>query len=652
MDVGHMEQLNKIRFEFELSFKNEQQTFMRGVMDLMNTQKKSWQTHYEQAITKLEQEFQRRLATSLHMETDKVEVKGENNIPGGDVAAKGRPRKRTATTSIMDLPVDILQRILRSVCAEKQVEKGVGGVSKAQVKCVSRVCTKWHHAVRSSYKRAICDSFDVETVLRQLHTAPNVTHVSVPRVLDTQRELVRRLATEFPLITSFHLSIDGTKEALDILALFLSLKTNIQELELSLHLRGLDGFDCSHKALEDMDFSGQAHLKKLAIDYSITFPESSRDGDRWRVPVSTTLARLANLQELHITVQHYSVSAPLPPWLAQLPAFVGLEIFSEEEAPSRAFLDFVRTATGLRKLTFYGYLEDGRGMDVISWLGHLTSLTLYSHDRTTLPPVGSFLLSPSLVELDMPSDLFASIKRPLPLLKALTLAPPGSAAIPMDHFAFTPNLTSLHLELWDEEAGWPRLGHLAGLASLSLELFLMEVITDANYPFLNVPTPQRAWTRSLRNLQCQLAKASTWLDAVVLVVEKPEATARRLAARRAALAELAVARRLQEELQASMAELRQDLVFGVDLELEVRVRREKIDELAGEMYVIRRALLEAKSERDALMKDVNEWAGEQRRLVKELDQILQHRKALEGEVLAKERELAILRNDFGGVPFF
>eukprot|EP00897_Mesotaenium_endlicherianum_P008054 jgi/Mesen1/7277/ME000373S06342 len=132
----------------------------------------------------------------------------------------------------------------------------------------------------------------------------------------------------------------------------------------------------------------------------------------------------------------------------------------------------------------------------------------------------------------------------------------------------------------------------------------------------------------------------------------------RAAAERAVHAELADARRLQEELQASVGELRQELVgaqlFGVDLELEMRVRGEKIDELEGEverrdaqMYAIRRALLETKSERDALMKDVNEWAGEKRRLVKELDQIWRHREALEGEVLAKEGELAILRNDFG-----
>eukprot|EP00897_Mesotaenium_endlicherianum_P008055 jgi/Mesen1/7278/ME000373S06344 len=261
--------------------------------------------------------------------------------------------------------------------------------------------------------------------------------------LDQHRKFLRRMAVEFPLITSFRLNIGGTAEALDNLALFLRLKTNIQELHLWLSPYCIDSWEDCHKAVEDMDFSAQVHLRKLTIDFSIIFPYAYQDGDRWRMPVSTSLAQLANLQELHITVQQPSAVAPLPLWLAKFPAFVRLEIFSEEWHPSLLFLDSVCAMTGLKQLSLEGYLEDGRGMDVIPWLNRLTSLILYSSDDMTPLVVDPFLLVPSLVKLHMPSNMFGRMRTPLPLLKALSLAPPGFIADPAKYFELAPSLRSL-----------------------------------------------------------------------------------------------------------------------------------------------------------------------------------------------------------------
>eukprot|EP00897_Mesotaenium_endlicherianum_P008056 jgi/Mesen1/7279/ME000373S06343 len=132
-----------------------------------------------------------------------------------------------------------------------------------------------------------------------------------------------------------------------------------------------------------MDFTPLVHLKKLAISYFVNILDRNRGGNRWRIPVSRTLARLANLQELHITVHRSAVTAPLPPWLAQLPAFVGLGIESEHEAPSGVFMDSLRAMTGLKTLSVMGELDDrdGQFMDTIARMSRLTSLVIQSDKK-------------------------------------------------------------------------------------------------------------------------------------------------------------------------------------------------------------------------------------------------------------------------------
>eukprot|EP00897_Mesotaenium_endlicherianum_P006726 jgi/Mesen1/6081/ME000031S05355 len=118
-----------------------------------------------------------------------------------------------------------------------------------------------------------------------------------------------------------------------------------------------------------MDYTPQAHLQKLTLDFT------HLSGDRCSIPVSTTIAQLAGLQELHVKVGGLAKVATLPSWLAELPAFVGLRIDFDVD-PCSSFLDFLRKTTGLRELVITGHLLTAPEYEVVSKMSCLTSLEL------------------------------------------------------------------------------------------------------------------------------------------------------------------------------------------------------------------------------------------------------------------------------------
>eukprot|EP00897_Mesotaenium_endlicherianum_P006728 jgi/Mesen1/6083/ME000031S05352 len=340
--------------------------------------------------------------------------------------SKGSSKQSRASTSILDLPVGILEPILQSACVDTQkglVNGRIGGISGAEVKCMSSVCTRWRDVVRSSCQRACCDSLrDIDVALSQLHTLKNVTHVRVRKALTGKHaRFLRALATEFPLLTSFHLSFGAYVEDLEMLSLLLSLKTDIRKLQVVMES---DSFECTtwdcHRTLENMDYTRQVHLKKLTLDFihlrKITFPDCI--GGEYSIPVSTTLAQLAGLQELHFKVGDLAKVATLPPWLAELPAFVGLRVDFDEN-PCSSFLDSLGKMTSLKELVMTGHLVNAPEYEVVSQLRCLTSLEL--NEIETITAVGPIGLATTLQKLCCPGEVLPKVTTSLPLLEELAL---------------------------------------------------------------------------------------------------------------------------------------------------------------------------------------------------------------------------------------
>eukprot|EP00897_Mesotaenium_endlicherianum_P006734 jgi/Mesen1/6089/ME000031S05360 len=383
-------------------------------------------------------------------------------------------KQSKASTSILDLPVGVLEPILKSVCVDiwKRLASGrAGGISGAQVKCMSSVCTRWRDVVRSSYQRACCGSLrNIDMALSQLHTLKNVTHIRVREALTRKHaRFMRALATEFPLLTSFHLTFGV--EDLEMLSLLLSLKTDIRELQLvmkSLYLESTT-WDGYRKALEDMDYTPQVHLKKLTLNFTrlsnVSFPDFSSDG--CCIPVSTTLGELAGLQELHVKVGNSAGWANLPLWLAELSAFVGLQI-KYHDNPWSSFLDSLGKMTGLKELVIAGHMLNALEYGVVSKMSRLTSLVL--GESTVSTSVGPVCLTTTLQKLRCAGEVLPKVSMSLPLLEELTLTDVSIEASQLAFFQRTPNVHFLHLTLLQRKGAWPHLKHLAGLTSLSLDL--------------------------------------------------------------------------------------------------------------------------------------------------------------------------------------
>eukprot|EP00897_Mesotaenium_endlicherianum_P006105 jgi/Mesen1/5522/ME000279S04728 len=420
-----------------------------------------------------------------------------------------------ALGSISDLPEDILAGILLSVCVNPEGPGGAERVSMRQVRVLCSVCTTWRDVLRSSWERASCSlTRNANVALQELRSLRNVTHVSILEASESTRPgwLWRGLTAGFPLLTSFHLAVGGTYQALEDLSLFLSLGTNIQELSLafdnSRHLkfmRAVGVFDSYSRyyhryleSLEAMDFASLAHLKKLTLDFrKISLPSQYLNGRCF--PVSRTLAQVASLEEIHISVKN--LSSPLPPWLAALPALAGVRLTGN---PGASVLDPEASMTQLRELSIRSFAMGAREMDAVSRMTRLTALQLVSLGGQE-SPLPLLRLSPTLRRLELGCAIVPQNAVPLPNLEDLTLR--VTAAVQPDYFAFTPGLRKLDLSL-ERDVVWPRLEHhLTQLTFLALDLS-SEV--DPGEPPLHVWRIDEAHTRSLRVLvlrTCRLLPA-------------------------------------------------------------------------------------------------------------------------------------------------
>eukprot|EP00897_Mesotaenium_endlicherianum_P004043 jgi/Mesen1/3667/ME000202S02758 len=421
-------------------------------------------------------------------------------------------RKKTsgvaqAMASISDLPDDILKRILLRVCVYNTLYSRVDGdpmsvfllhdpggrkeqVCKRRVRSLSSVCTRWRDVLLSQIKRvsrSLEEEGSANRALRELHSLRSVTHVSVYGASGnkvTRRFLRGLVATGFPLLTSLHITLTLSKDhaALDQLSLFLYLKTNFQEMYVAFRYVGsddsydddvgdmLESFKFYCEILEDMDFAPQARLKRLTLNY-LDLSIFSKRLDTPHFPVSTSLARLASLEELCLRL--HTLKMPLPPWLAELPAFVGLRISLPRDLPPQVEHS-VRLVTGLRELSIQCYEVGAREMDLVSRMTRLTALQLHSsaYSRSTglATSQGTLRLgpSPTLRKLDISVDVVPKwTGLPLLLLEDLTLS--DTAAVQPDYFAFTPNLRKLDVFL-SKGMAWPRLEFLSQLTSLSVDL--------------------------------------------------------------------------------------------------------------------------------------------------------------------------------------
>eukprot|EP00897_Mesotaenium_endlicherianum_P008025 jgi/Mesen1/7250/ME000373S06321 len=408
---------------------------------------------------------------------DFVGTEGEIELECQESTSENNSEMAQAVASISDLPDGILEPILRSACAD--ANSRAKKLSTLQVHRLSSVCARWRDVLLSTCQRALCSfSKDADGALRELRSLKNVTHVSIDRASENEASgvLLRGLALGFPLLTSFTFALRGDHRALDKLSSFLSLRTNIQVLGLLFDTTRAFQNEGSclryRKALEDLDFASQARLRKLTLDCCqlSAGPLGALDGGRY-FPVSPTLAQVASLEELRISV-HF-LDAPLPPWLAELPAFFGLKIWDHSDAPPPVVAS-LRSMTGLRELALQCLEVGPKEMDLISRMRQLTTLEL-RWDISLTPgdsaPNDSSLLSWSasrtLQKLKLCGDVMPRNATPLPLLEDLTLE--ASTAIQPNYFAFTPSVRRLEMVLYEGTA-WPNLACLSQLTSLSLSV--------------------------------------------------------------------------------------------------------------------------------------------------------------------------------------
>eukprot|EP00897_Mesotaenium_endlicherianum_P010753 jgi/Mesen1/9706/ME000069S09105 len=190
-----------------------------------------------------------------------------------------------------------------------------------------------------------------------------------------------------------------------------------------------------------------------------------KDCHACRIPVSPTVAQLAGLQRLHISIsnQHQSGLPPLPPWLAEVPAFVKFGYQIGRNSSPRLLMDSLRVMTGLQELLLIALEED---CNVVSCMSQLTSLVLALVPART-PPAASelLLLSTHLVKLAIRGNNIPQNETPLPHLEDLSLD--IGLAIQPNYFAFTRHLRSLRLAVRKELEVWPCLEYLTQLTSLS-----------------------------------------------------------------------------------------------------------------------------------------------------------------------------------------
>eukprot|EP00897_Mesotaenium_endlicherianum_P006718 jgi/Mesen1/6074/ME000031S05345 len=440
-------------------------------------------------------------AINPHRHADALEVRSKEIVAAKshtELQAPGRlhkvsSKKARTSTSILDLPVGILERILQSACVDTertQTDGQIKGISKNTVECITRVCTRWRDLVRSSCKIARCDSLtEPDVALSQLETLRNVTHVQVSRFLEYEHlGFLRKLATGFPLLTFFDLSFRGSQKDLEVLSLFLSLKTDIQELTLytAKFVPDPGNWNLYRGTLESLDFTPQVHLKKLTL--SVRYDPLPRFTGGFCIPVSTTLTQLAGLEELHITVDEFAEEAYLPPWLAELPAFVGLRSVNMNGAPCSSFINSLARMTSLEELFLTGVTFNASEMGAVSKLSHLTSLII--EESKFAASMAPFCPTTTLRELSCPGEVLPLLGTTLSLLEELTVMDMSLVKTSKPtYFARTPNIRSLTLLIREERGAGPPLEHLTGLTSLCL---------DETFEYYDAESPSGTYARHRR----------------------------------------------------------------------------------------------------------------------------------------------------------
>eukprot|EP00897_Mesotaenium_endlicherianum_P005621 jgi/Mesen1/5087/ME000252S04204 len=299
----------------------------------------------------------------------------------------------------------------------------------------------WRDLLHSSCTRASCrEGSHADMALRELRSYRNATHVLAPVTLQEEDppRFLKGLAAEFPLLTSFHLTVSGNLRNLCHLSLFLSLKTDARELHPASSDEAFnkrDSATCRRyaEALEALDFAAQARLEKLTLDYDdLNFPSDALEGSCFPRNAVTADGPAGAPRQ-----RRRPGSSPGAPWLASLPAFAGLQFRRNPRAPPLV-LDSLGAAE----------------RDAISRLSQLASLELrwtpVFRRAAAAAAEGPLLSSPLLLTTALhqqhcQGDVIPHNARQLPLLEDLSLE--ATAAIQFGYFAFTPALRSLSLSL-------------------------------------------------------------------------------------------------------------------------------------------------------------------------------------------------------------
>eukprot|EP00897_Mesotaenium_endlicherianum_P004049 jgi/Mesen1/3672/ME000202S02763 len=240
-------------------------------------------------------------------------------------------------TGLADLPDEVLGCILEFAGRTKK-----GGVHMRRVTALSSVCRRWLGLLRCCYTRVrLRDSSNVKAALGVLQTCKRVSHVELGDK-DVQRESRRQLLawlanSSCPQLKSLTLHVGGevedeVKEAVADVALVLQRCTSLQELHLEFAFCTL-WETCSksfllrfHAMLHALDFSNLVCLKKLTLVYQSIYVDIEDYLLDLPVPVNESLARLLELETLHLTLPASMLGLELPEWLGRLKSFASLTL--------------------------------------------------------------------------------------------------------------------------------------------------------------------------------------------------------------------------------------------------------------------------------------------------------------------------------------
>eukprot|EP00897_Mesotaenium_endlicherianum_P010419 jgi/Mesen1/9405/ME000614S08660 len=313
------------------------------------------------------------------------------------------------STSIADLPDDILGAILRAATWHKQ------------------------GSVDMKHRARLAGKADVPSALSTLQTYESVTHVRLDTSNLCGQDLLSPLAEGFPLLTSFDIELWHGWEAFPDLAPFLSRRTSLGNLRLRFvdrpTLADLPSLMAFHLAVSNVGAGARlpAWLGELRSFASLSVTCNRRQHPR---QLLRSLAAMWSLRELRL---HFASQFRIG----------SFEIGAAELAP----------LAGLRSLTALSL-----------------SYQRLSDAESAVECLARAAFGPRLHRLHLRCDRLPRLRAPMPLLEELLLdvSAPG-VHVQSDLFAHAPALRSLDLRLEDTPL-WPRLReHLTGLTSLGVD---------------------------------------------------------------------------------------------------------------------------------------------------------------------------------------